>query len=61
MPYLTGGPAYGRMKSSASFSCLGLRRFGGTAVATAVSQGDTKTGWTLAGADYALTQHLSVR
>jgi outer membrane immunogenic protein len=58
--FVTGGLAYGQVRSSANFSCAACGA-GGAAVAQAVSGGTTQVGWTVgAGADYALTHHLSL-
>ncbi len=56
MPYVTGGFAYGGVKSAAYSSCTGC-------VATGFSTPtNTQTGWTAgAGAEYALTRHLSMK
>jgi outer membrane immunogenic protein len=56
VPYVTGGFAYGGVKSSAYSNCS-------SCVATAFSTPtDTQTGWTAgAGAEYALTRHLSMK
>jgi outer membrane immunogenic protein len=56
VPYVTGGFAYGGVKSSAYSNCTGC-------VATGFSTPtSTQTGWTAgAGAEYALTPHLSMK
>ena len=56
VPYVTGGFAYGGVKSSAAYACSGC-------VATGFSTPtDIQTGWTAgAGAEYALTRHLSMK
>ena len=56
VPYVTGGFAYGGVKSSAAYGCSGC-------VATGFSTPtNTQTGWTAgAGAEYALTRHLSMK
>jgi outer membrane immunogenic protein len=56
VPYVTGGFAYGGVKSSGYYACS-------SCVATAYSSPtNTQTGWTAgAGAEYALTPHLSMK
>ena len=56
VPYVTGGFAYGGVKSSAGYTCA-------SCVATGYSSPTTtQTGWTAgAGAEYALTRHLSMK
>jgi outer membrane immunogenic protein len=56
MPYVTGGFAYGGVKASAYSNCS-------SCVATGFSTPtNTQTGWTAgAGAEYALTPHLSMK
>ncbi len=56
VPYVTGGFAYGGVKSSAGYDCTGC-------VATAYNTAtNTQTGWTAgAGAEYALSPHLSMK
>ncbi len=56
VPYVTGGFAYGGVKSSASYNCT-------SCVASGFSTPtNTQTGWTAgAGAEYALTHHLSMK
>ncbi len=66
MPYITGGMAYGQVKSSASFDTSGFTvgEIGGVSIpaGAAISQTATRVGWTLgAGADVALTDQLSLR
>ena len=61
LPYITGGLAYGGVSSNASFACTACGT-GGAAVANGLSRSSTQVGWTVgAGADYALTNHLSLR
>lgn len=61
LPYVTGGLAYGGVSSNAAFACSSCGT-GGVAVANGLSRSSTQVGWTVgAGADYALTNHLSLR
>jgi outer membrane immunogenic protein len=63
LPYVTGGLAYGGVKSSASFALTGVSLGGmGLGNAGSISKSSTRVGWTIgAGADYALTDRLSLR
>ena len=56
VPYVTGGFAYGGVKSGAYYNCS-------SCVATGYgAPTNTQTGWTAgAGAEYALTRHLSMK
>jgi outer membrane immunogenic protein len=56
LPYVTGGFAYGDVRTSVGFDCSGCE---GGASATDIH---TQTGWTIgAGTEYALDRHLSFR
>ena len=56
MPYLTGGFAYGGVKSTTAYGCTGC------AVTSFATPTLTQTGWTAGtGAEYALTRHLSMK
>ncbi len=56
VPYVTGGFAYGGVKSSAYYNCSSC------VAASYSSPTNTQTGWTAgAGAEYALTRHLSMK
>jgi len=62
LPYLTGGFAYGGVRTTAATSCSSCGVGGATAGSSFDSGRATQTGWTAgAGADYALTNHLSFR
>jgi outer membrane immunogenic protein len=57
MPYVTGGFAYGGVRTNASFNCTTCANVGAFSSGT-----QTQTGWTAgAGAEYALTRHLSFK
>lgn len=58
MPYVTGGFAYGRTKTTAE----GEISLGGSPIAGGIEFKNNRTGWTLgAGAEYAITDHISFR
>jgi outer membrane immunogenic protein len=60
-PYLTGGFAYGQVASTNTLNCSACGT-GGTAVSNLTSATSTQTGWAVGGgADYALTNRLSMR
>lgn len=69
VPYVAGGLAYGRVKSSATADFSGSLTETGMSTLSSSSTGSfqidhskTQTGWTVgAGADYALTNHMSFR
>ena len=61
VPYVTGGLAYGDVRTSTGFNCTSCG-VEGAAVSNFGSQTTGRTGWTVgAGTDYALTDHLSFR
>ncbi len=57
VPYVTGGFAYGGVRTSAGFGCSACADGGGFDTGT-----HTQTGWTVgAGVEYGLTRHLSFK
>jgi outer membrane immunogenic protein len=60
LPYVTGGLAYGGVSTTAGQVCSACAS--GAGVSNYASQYDNRTGWAVgAGADYALSHHLSLR
>lgn len=61
LPYVTGGFAYGGVRTTSNWNCSACYN-GGAGNASFVSPSQMQTGWTVGGgAEYALNRHLSMK